>query len=74
MVKTNLPVILLRVVVLLPYSEIRLEVNNDVDKEIFKLAEEHHEGHILIVPLLIRLMSPLMLKNLLRLPLWAKLI
>lgn len=51
MVKTTLPVILLRGVVLLPYSEIRLEVNNDVDKEIFKLAEEHHDGHILIVPL-----------------------
>lgn len=51
MVKTNLPVILLRGVVLLPYSEIRLEVNNDIDKEIFKLAEDHHDGHILIVPL-----------------------
>lgn len=51
MVKTNLPVILLRGVVLLPYSEIRLEVNNDNDKEILKLAEEHHDSHILIVPL-----------------------
>lgn len=51
MVKTTLPVILLRGVVLLPYSEIRLEVNNDIDKEIFKLAEDHHDGHILIVPL-----------------------
>lgn len=51
MVKTNLPVILLRGVVLLPYSEIRLEVNNDIDKEIFRLAEEHHDSHILIVPL-----------------------
>ncbi|MDD2202887.1 MAG: endopeptidase La [Bacilli bacterium] len=51
MVKTSLPVILLRGVVLLPYSEIRLEVNNDIDREIFKLAEENHNNNILIVPL-----------------------
>lgn len=51
MVKTTLPVILLRGVVLLPYSEIRLEVNNDIDKEIFKLAEDNHESYVLIAPL-----------------------
>lgn len=51
MVKTNLPVILLRGVVLLPYSEIRLEVNGGIDKEIFRLAEEHHDNNVLIVPL-----------------------
>jgi ATP-dependent Lon protease len=51
MVKTCLPVILLRGVVLLPYSEIRLEVNNDIDREIFKLAEQNHDNNILIVPL-----------------------
>ena len=51
MVKTNLPVILLRGVVLLPYSEMRLEINNDIDREIFKLAEEHHDNKVLIVPL-----------------------
>lgn len=51
MVKTTLPVILLRGVVLLPYSEIRLELTNDTDKEAFRLAEENHDGNILIVPL-----------------------
>lgn len=51
MVKTTLPVILLRGVVLLPYSEIRLEVNNDTDKEILKMAEDYHDGQVLIVPL-----------------------
>ncbi len=51
MVKTTLPVILLRGVVLLPYSEIRLEVTNNIDKEVLKLAEDNHDGHILIVPL-----------------------
>jgi hypothetical protein len=45
MVKTTLPVILLRGVVLLPYSEIRLEVNNDIDREIFKLVfDSVHEA------------------------------
>jgi ATP-dependent Lon protease len=51
MVKTTLPVILLRGIVLLPYSEIRIEVSDDADKEIFRLSEAHHDGHILIVPL-----------------------
>ena len=51
MVKTTLPVILLRGVVLLTYSEIRLEVTNNIDKEVLKLAEDNHDGHILIVPL-----------------------
>ncbi|HHT38505.1 MAG TPA: endopeptidase La [Mollicutes bacterium] len=51
MVKTTLPVILLRGMVLLPYSEIRLEINNDIDKKILELAEENHDNNILIVPL-----------------------
>ena len=49
MVKTNLPVILLRGAVLLPYCEFRLELNNDIDKYILKLSEDFHDKHILIV-------------------------
>ena len=49
MVKTNLPVILLRGAVLLPYCEFRLEFNNDIDKHILKLSEDFHDKHILIV-------------------------
>ena len=49
MVKTNLPVILLRGAVLLPYCEFRLELNNDIDKHILKLSEDFHDKHILIV-------------------------
>lgn len=51
MVNTTLPVILLRGVVLLPYSEIRLEVNSDIDKDTFELAEKMHDSNVLIVPL-----------------------
>lgn len=49
MVKTNLPVILLRGAVLLPYCEFRLEINNDIDKKIIELSESNHDSHILIV-------------------------
>ena len=49
MVKTNLPVILLRGAVLLPYCEFRLEISNDMDKKILELSEKNHDNHILIV-------------------------
>ncbi|MDD2490162.1 MAG: endopeptidase La [Bacilli bacterium] len=49
MIKTNLPVILLRGVVLLPHSEIRLEITNDIDKKIIDLAEQQHDNYILLV-------------------------
>lgn len=47
--KANLPVILLRGIVLLPHSEIKLEINNDLDKKLIDLAEKEHEGYVLIV-------------------------
>ena len=49
MVKTNLPVILLRGAVLLPYCEFRLEINNDIDKKILELSLNNHDSHVLIV-------------------------
>ncbi|MDD3048818.1 MAG: endopeptidase La [Bacilli bacterium] len=49
MAKTNLPVILLRGAVLLPYSEIRLELNNDIDKKNIEIAESNYNGEILLV-------------------------
>ena len=47
--KTNLPVILFRGSVLLPHSEIRIEINNDIDKKIISIAEEKYENQILII-------------------------
>mgnify|MGYP002624679152 CR=1 FL=1 len=49
MVKTNLPVIILRGGVLLPYCEFRLELTNDIDKHIIELSELNHDSHILLI-------------------------
>ncbi len=49
MVKTNLPVIILRGAVLLPYCEFRLELNNDIDKHVLEVSEKNHDSHILLV-------------------------
>lgn len=49
MIKTNLPVIILRGAVLLPYCEFRLELNNDIDKHILDVSEMNHDSHILLV-------------------------
>jgi ATP-dependent Lon protease len=49
MVKTNLPVILLRGAVLLPHCELRLELTSDIDKKILELAENFHDNHVLVV-------------------------
>lgn len=52
MVLTNLPILYLRDVVLLPYNEIRLEFTNDSDKDVLSLAEKKYDSHILLVNLL----------------------
>ena len=46
--KTNLPVILLRGLVLLPNNEIRLEFDNDESKNIIDVAELFHDKHVLV--------------------------
>ena len=52
MVETNLPILYLREMVLLPYNEIRLEFTNDEDKKVLSLAEKQHDNHLLLVNLL----------------------
>lgn len=49
MVKTNLPVIILKGAVLLPYCEFRLDLSNAYEKHILELSEKSHDSHILIV-------------------------
>ncbi len=49
MIKTNLPVILLRGLVLLPNSEIRLEITAEIDKKMIQTSEIFHDNHILVV-------------------------
>ena len=52
MVKTNLPAILLRGLVLLPHTEIRLEFFLDNDKRLINASEMFHDNHVLIVSLI----------------------
>lgn len=49
MVETNLPVIILKDVVLLPYNELRIEFATDKDKLILNTAEIYHDNHLLLV-------------------------
>ena len=47
--KTKLPVLVLKNMILFPHSEIRLEVENDKDKELISLADSYYNKHILII-------------------------
>ena len=52
MVETNLGVLFLRDVVLLPYNELRIEINTELEKKIISNSEINHDNHILLVNLL----------------------
>ena len=47
--RENLPVLLLRKIVLLPYQEVRLELNNDMSKRLIDLAIESYSNKILVI-------------------------
>lgn len=47
--KTKLPVLVLKNIILFPHSEIRLELENDKDKELISLADSYYNKHILII-------------------------
>ena len=47
--KSNLPVLLLKNMVLFPYNEIRIEFDSDNDKKLLSLAESCYDNNILIV-------------------------
>ena len=49
MIKTNLPVMILRGVILLPFNELRLEFDNDMNKDVIEVAELFHDNKLLIV-------------------------
>ena len=49
MIKTNLPVIILKGAVLLPYCEFRLDLSSSFEKHILELSEKHHDSHVLLV-------------------------
>ena len=43
MVETCLPVLVLRNIILFPQTEIRIELENDKDKELISLAESYYK-------------------------------
>lgn len=49
MIKTELPVIILRGIILLPNNDIRLEFDNDISKNIIDVAELFHDSKVLII-------------------------
>ncbi len=49
MVKTNLPVILLRGIILLPHNHLRLEFENDDSKNIIDVSEMFHDNKVLVI-------------------------
>lgn len=46
---TKLPILVLKNIILFPYNEIRLELENSKDKELISLAESYYNKHILIL-------------------------
>lgn len=58
MIKTNLPVIILKGVILLPNNDIRLEFSNEDSKNIIDVSELFHDNEILVVSTLESLKEP----------------
>ena len=49
MVETNLPIMFLRDIVILPYNEFRLEISTEYDKNIINISDKYKDGYILLV-------------------------
>ena len=49
MIKTSLPVIVLKGIVLLPHCELRVEFKDDLEKSILQNAEDYSDNHIVVV-------------------------
>ena len=49
MIKTKLPVIVLKNTILLPHGEIRIEISEPADKEIISLSLKKHDGYLLLI-------------------------
>ena len=49
MLKTNLPVLILHDVVLFPHAELKIEIDNSLDKKIMSLAENYYNNYIYII-------------------------
>ncbi len=52
MIETNLPIMFLRDLVILPYNEFRLEITSEYDKTVFNISDSTKDGYILLVNLI----------------------
>ena len=48
MIKNNLPVILLKGLVLLPLEDARIELNNDISKKVIDISKLYHNNEVLV--------------------------
>ena len=49
MEKTNLPVILLRGIIVLPYAELKIDLTDELDMKIIDVANNNHDGYVLLI-------------------------
>ena len=49
MIKSNLPVILLKNLVLLPYQDVRVELKSKVSKKVTEISKLYHDSEVLVV-------------------------
>ena len=49
MIKSKLPVILLKNLVLLPFQDIRIEIKNEISKKVVEMSRLYHDGEVLVV-------------------------
>ena len=49
MLKSNLPVILLKNLVLLPHQEVRVEIKSSLSKKVTEISKEYHDSEVLVV-------------------------
>ena len=49
MIKSNLPVILLKNLVLLPYQDVRVEIKSSVSKKVTEISKLYHDSEVLVV-------------------------
>jgi len=64
MIKTSLPVIVLKGIVLLPHCELRVEFKDDLEKQILQNAEDYSDNHIVVVTEINKLEEKIDIKNL----------
>lgn len=49
MTKADLPVILLRGIIVLPYAELKIDLIDELDTKIIELASNNHDGYVLLI-------------------------